>query len=492
MTLYDTQDTPHYGDLDPKDWDAFEQTAQIALSDAIRKLRNAAVGPVWQAPPPDLLSQNGDGLPHDGIGPEAVRLELAKISPYGVGNTHPRFFGWVHGAGSPGNLLAELTAASMNANCGGRNHAAIQIERQLIDWFASLFGFPKTTSGLVLSGTSTATLVAVKAARDAACQGTSRQHGMAGTNLVGYVSAQAHSCLDRAFDMLGLGTDALRKIPVDAAYRMDLKALATQVEADRCDGLTPFFVGGTVGTVNTGAIDTLTQLSEFAAHEKLWFHIDGAFGASLMLSAPDRARLKGIEAADSLAFDFHKWMHVNYEAGCVLIRSESAHRAAFANRPDYLTGGGDGLFGGEPWPVDFGPELSRSFRALKVWAHFLEHGSDKIGRSIRKNCEQAAYLAGQVDTHPDLELLAPATLNICCFRYRILGRSELQMDAMNKRITVLLQERGIAAPSTTRLNGRLAIRVNITNHRTRFEDLDLLIAAIEDIGESLSKSTDFH
>lgn len=476
-----------HGDLDPEDWDAFEQTAQAALSDAIKRLRHAADGPVWQAPPADLISHLGRGLPKQGIGAQAVSHELAEIAPYGVGNTHPRFFGWVHGTGSPGNLLADLTAASMNANCGGRNHAAIQVERQLMAWFADLFGFPQSTSGLVLSGTSMATLVAVKAARDGACQGASRQHGMTGANLVGYVSAQAHSCLDRAFDMLGLGTDALRKIPVDAAYRMDLDCLAAHVDADRQAGLTPFFIGGTAGTVNTGAIDDLSGLAEFAAQNRLWFHIDGAFGASLMLSAPDKSRLEGIEQADSLAFDCHKWMHVNYEAGCVLIRSESAHRAAFAKRPDYLASGEDGLFGGEPWPVDFGPELSRSFRALKVWAHFLEHGSEKIGQSIRRNCAQAAYLAAKMDAHADFQLAAPTTLNICCFRYQRDGLSEAQQDALNQRLAVELQMQGIAAPSTTRLNGALAIRVNITNHRTRFEDLDLLIEALEEIGESLSK-----
>ena len=481
----DTTDTPP-STLDPEDWHAFEQVARDTLSAAIDALKRKPDGPVWQAPNTDLLADLSDGLPRSGIGPSETSSRLTQLLDYGVGNTHPRFFGWVHGAGSPGNMLAEITAAGLNANCGGRDHIAIHVERQVLSWIKGLFGFPDMASGLIISGTSMATIIAAKTARDAALDFASRANGIGAAKLTGYVSTQAHSCLDRAFDMLGLGTHALRKIPTDGAFCMDLDALKTQIAADRAAGYLPFFMAGTAGTVNTGAIDDLAAIAGIAEAENLWFHVDGAFGASLMLSTEDRTRLRGIDAADSLAFDFHKWMHVNYEAGCVLIRDGDKHRRAFANRPDYLAANGQALAAGEPWPVDYGPELSRSCRALKVWAHFLEHGSDKIGRAVRENCDQAAYLGRLVEAHEAFQLLTPVTLNICCFRYAPQDWPKDQLDQLNQALVTALQASGIAAPSTTRIKGQLAIRVNITNHRTRVYDLDLLVSAIEKLGRDVN------
>lgn len=467
------------GDLDPKDWDAFEDALDTVLRAALGKLQTASEGRVW-TPPPDALKQSlVEPIPAAGLPLDRLTQRLVELLPYGVGNTHPRFFGWVHGAGAPGNLLAEIIGAAMNANCGGRDHIAIYIERQLIDWCRSLFALPDSSSGLIVSGTSMATIIAAKTARDAALDFASRAQGVGQAKLIGYVSAEAHSCLARAFDMIGLGTEALRIIPVNAAFQIDMQALADQVHSDRKNGDQPFFVAGTAGTVNTGAIDDLASLAAFAKTEKLWFHVDGAFGASAMTSPDIAPRLEGMERADSIAFDFHKWMHVNYAAGCVLIRDGALHRQAFASRPDYLSAGGEALAGGDPWPVDFGPDLSRSFNALKVWAHLLEHGTDKIGGSISKNCQQAAYLGECVDAHEDFELLAPVSLNICCFRYVHADASSAELDRINAQWVARLQMDGIAAPSTTRIQGRLAIRVNITNHRTKREDLDVLLAALD-------------
>ncbi len=467
------------GDLDPNDWDAFEDALSTILGAAIEKLRTADEGRVWTPPPEALKQKLIEPIPAAGVPLEALTQRLVELLPYGVGNTHPRFFGWVHGAGAPGNLLAEIVGAAMNANCGGRDHIAIYIERQVIAWCKSLFALPDNSSGLIVSGTSMATIVAAKTARDAALDYASRTRGVGQAKLTGYVSAEAHSCLARAFDMIGLGTDALRIVPVNAAFQIEMQALADQVRSDRESGYQPFFVAGTAGTVNTGAIDDLTGLAKLAETEKLWFHVDGAFGACAMTSAEIASRLEGIEQADSIAFDLHKWMHVNYAAGCVLIRDGALHRRAFANRPDYLAADGEALAGGEPWPVDFGPDLSRGFNALKVWAHLLEHGTDKIGCSISNNCQQAAYLGARVDAHPDFELLAPVSLNICCFRYFRSGLSDADLDDRNAQMVARLQLDGIAAPSTTRIGGRLAIRVNITNHRTQREDLDILLAALD-------------
>lgn len=473
------------GDLDPEDWSAFETQVNRVLRAALQKLQSAHEGRVWTPPPEDLKTQLSEPVPAEGMDLDHLASRLEALLPYGVGNTHPRFFGWVHGAGAPGNLLAEIVGAAMNANCGGRDHIAIYVERQVIDWCKTLFGFPDQASGLIVSGTSMGTIIAAKTARDVALNFDSRTNGVGASKLVGYVSEQAHSCLARAFDMVGLGTAALRKITVTPDFEMDVQALEAQIQRDRANGLQPFFVAATIGTVNTGAIDHLAALADLATREQLWFHIDGAFGANAMTSPQLAPRLAGIERADSLAFDFHKWMHVNYDAGCVLIRDGAAHRKAFANRPDYLAANGTALAAGEPWPVDFGPELSRGFRALKVWAHLLEHGTDKIGRSIARNCELATNLGEQIETTSDFELLAPVSLNICCFRYVAPGLRQAQLDDLNSRLVAWVQNEGIAAPSTTRLNGRLAIRVNITNHRTQKADLDILLDALQRGGAAL-------
>lgn len=474
--------------LDPTDWDAFEHAVRQMLSASVQKMKTASDGPVWTPPTDQLKARLDQSMPLEGMDTQAIAEALIELLPYGVGNTHPRFFGWVHGAGTPGNLLADIATSAMNANCGGRDHVGIYVERQVIDWCKALFSFPKTASGLVVSGTSMATIIAAKTARDAALAFRNRKTGLGACTLVGYSSAQAHSCLARAFDMIGLGTDALRAVPVHADHTLNTESLREAIAADQAAGLLPFFLAGTAGTVNTGAIDDLAQLAKIAQDEKLWFHVDGAFGASGITSEAVAPRLRGIEQADSLAFDFHKWMHVNYDAGCVLIRDQDLHRRAFANRPDYLAANGRALAGGDPWPVDFGPELSRGFRALKVWAHFLEHGTQRIGDMITKNCEQASYLGALVEGNSNLELLAPVSLNICCFRFVGDRMNEPQLDDLNAEIVAELQLQGIAAPSTTRLDGRLAIRVNLTNHRTQLTDIDMLHDAVDRLGRELSGS----
>ena len=214
--------------------------------------------------------------------------------------------------------------------------------------------------------------------------------------------------------------------------------------------------------------------------------VDGAFGACGRLSEKSAPRLTGVARADSLAFDFHKWMHVNYDAGCVLVRDADAHLRAFTNRPHYLSGAQEGLAAGAPWPVDLGPELSRGFRALRIWAQIAEHGGETLGRLMDQNCDLARYLADKVDAAPGLERLSPPSLQICCFRACPSGVPEERLDALNEQIVIRLQTEGIAAPSTTHINGRLAIRVNITNHRTRREDIDLLVEEVMRLSETLS------
>jgi len=474
-------DFPEKSALEPDDWAAFRQRAHETLDRALDRLEQAGTGRVWSPVPKDVESQLEQALVAAPLEADACDAALASLLPYGVGNTHPRFLGWVHGSGTPFGLLPAMIEASLNANCGGRDHVGLKVERALTAWVAEQFGFPQTASGLVVTGTSMATVVALKVARDAALGFASRESGVDGSKLVAYTSAEAHACNARALDILGLGTSALRKIAVNGAFRMDLLALKSAIDRDRAAGLVPFAVIGTAGTVNTGAIDDLGGLAVIAEQEKLWFHVDGAFAASGILSDEVAPKLRGIERAHSIAFDFHKWLHVNYDAGFVLVRDEDLHRRTFSTRPEYLKAAERGLAAGNPWPVDFGPELSRGFRALKVWAHIAEFGPQRLGAAISENCQLVRTLAALVDDAPSLERLAPVETSICCFRYRADGLTESELDALNEEIVVRLQETGVAAPSTTKVNGELAIRVNITNHRTREADLHVLLGAIDDL-----------
>ncbi|WP_127114659.1 pyridoxal phosphate-dependent decarboxylase family protein [Shimia sediminis] len=473
--------------LDPENWEDFRASAHAMLEAALDRLEGAGQGRVWTPLPEDQKTAFQAPLPRTGHGNDAVQDQITALLPHGVGNTHPRFFGWVHGAGTPSNMIAEIAAAAMNANLGGRDHGAIYVERQVVDWCREMFGFPETASGLVVSGTSIATVIALKAARDRALGFATRTAGLNGARLVGYTSDQTHSCVARAFDILGLGSDALRKIPTDAEFRIDLAALRAAIARDQAAGLTPFALIGTAGAVNVGSIDDLDTMADIARDTGMWFHVDGAFGATAMLSTTRRPLLRGLERADSLAFDFHKWMQVNYDAGFVLIRSEEDHRSAFSERPDYLVATSRGLSAANPWPTEYGPELSRGFRALKIWAQIAEHGTEKLGRVVDQNCAQAAYLGDKARASTATELMAPVALNICCFRALRAGLTEAQLDSLNTEIVLRLQESGIAAPSTTKLYGKTAIRVNITNHRTRMEDIDILFEAVARLADEVAR-----
>jgi glutamate/tyrosine decarboxylase-like PLP-dependent enzyme len=474
--------------LDPDDWVAFRAQAHSMLDAALDHAEGVRDGPVWTPMPEDVKAALAEPVPMDAQGTDKVCEDLlARVLPYATGNTHPRFLGWVHGAGAPGGIIADTMAAAMNSNLGGRDHGAIYVERQVIDWVKKLFDFPHTASGLVVSGTSIATLIALTAARYAKTDYDVRRQGVRPElgRLVGYTSSEAHSCIARTFDMLGLGLDALRSIPVGDDYRMDIEALRQSIRDDLEAGHRPFCVVGSPATVNTGAIDDMDAISRICQENDLWFHVDGAFGAVAALNENLKPRFKGIERADSIAFDFHKWMHVTYDAGFVLIRREDIHREAFTLRREYLTAAPRGLAAGNPWFCEYGPELSRGFRALKVWFHLKEHGIRRIAEKVEDNCRQAAYLGELVNTRPELELSTPVSLNICCFRFVAPDLTDTALNRINEEIVMDLQESGVAAPSTTKLNGVLAIRVNITNHRSTMADFDLLVNEVVKLGRAL-------
>ena len=466
--------------LDPSDATDLRALGHRMIDDMFDHLETLRDGPVWRPMPETVREGLRQPLPRDPTSAEAVYQDFrALVQPYATGNLHPRFMGWVHGGGNPAGMLAELLAAGLNANLGGRDHAPIEIERQVIAWAAEMLGFPADASGVLVTGTSIANLIGVLVARTAALGPSVRRTGAGGSGLVAYTSAAAHGCLPRAMDMAGLGRDALRMIPFDEYGRMRIDALTRRIARDRALGLRPFLLAGTAGTVDTGAVDDLAALADVAARENLWFHVDGAYGATAMLAPSLRPVLAGIERADSVAFDFHKWAQVPYDAGCIVVRDASCQVAAFGAEAAYLRREQRGLAGGGIWPCDLGPDLSRGFRALKVWMTLRVYGAHRLGEVVRQTCDLAAALAARVDREPALERLAPVTLNIVCFRYIA---ADGDLDRLNADIVADVQEAGIAAPSTTMVNGALAIRAAIVNHRTTCADIDIMVDAILECG----------
>ncbi|WP_316168167.1 MULTISPECIES: aspartate aminotransferase family protein [unclassified Bradyrhizobium] len=462
--------------LDPQDWDEIRAQGHRMLDDMIDYIANIRMRPVWQPIPSEARERFREALPHAPCELGEVYREFADyVVPYATGNVHPGFMGWVHGGGSAVGMLAEMLAAGLNANLGGRDHMPIEVERQIVAWTREMFGFPPGASGLFVTGTSMANLMAVLVARRAALGSWVRQYGIGETGglLQAYTSKAAHGCISKAMDIAGFGSDALRCIGVDRDHRIDVSALRSAIAADRKAGLRPFLVVASVGTVDIGAIDDLAAVAALCREEKLWFHVDGAFGALAILSPALAPLLAGIEQADSIALDFHKWGQVPYDAGFLLVRDGERHSAAFAAPAAYLRRETRGLAAGAQWPCDLGPDLSRGFRALKTWFTIKTFGADRLGAMIARSCELAKYLEGRVRAEPELELLAPVNLNIVCFRYRA-----TDANALNGDIVADIQEAGIAAPSSTMLDGRLAIRAAIVNHRTQACDVDALIDAV--------------
>jgi glutamate/tyrosine decarboxylase-like PLP-dependent enzyme len=466
--------------LDPTDWDAYRRTLHELVDACVDHLADVRRRPWRQPEPADLAATALDGA-RDGVGVAEVAREMTEhVLPYGSGNTHPRFFGWVQGTGNAAALAAEIVAATMNANVGGREHAAVHMERDVIRWAREAFGFPGDATGVLVTGTSQATVTALTVARRQALGAEVRREGLPdGADLRAYAAGSVHTAVRNAAQVVGLGRDAVRLVPSGADGGIDLAALAAAIDEDVAAGRTPFCLIGTAGSVDIGAFDDLDALADLARERGLWLHVDGAFGAWLRLArAPWRSLVRGIERADSLACDFHKWMFVQYDAGLALIRDGALHRATFAARPAYLEGQREGLGGGEPWFADYGVDLSRGFRALKVWATVRAYGARLLGDVVTRNCQLAAYMGQRVRACEELELAAPVRSNVCCFRASPGVVSGDEADAVHERLAAELQTDGTAVLSTTTVEGRTVLRAAITNHRTEPEDVEATVAAV--------------
>jgi glutamate/tyrosine decarboxylase-like PLP-dependent enzyme len=295
-----------------------------------------------------------------------------------------------------------------------------------------------------------------------------------------------HSCHQRALELMGMGSSSLRKIPVDAAYRIDLAELEAAIAQDRADGAVPMAVVANAGSINTGSVDDLRALAELCRREGVWFHVDGAIGAPVKLAPAYASRVDGLEEADSVALDLHKWMHMPFEAGMLLVRDAAAHRAAFTLTPEYLERTARGLAGDASWFSDYGPQLSRGFKALKVWMALTAYGADVFGRLIERNIDQARALAATVDAWPDGELLAPVVLDIVCLRLRPRGVPEEAADAFHDELVLRIQESGEAVVSATTLEGRRCLRVALCNHRTRDADVERFAHVLRSMADELA------
>ncbi len=479
----------------PEGWALLRALGHRMLDDMLDVQSSLTHRPAWREIPATKQLLFDESAPMDGIGAEAAYDRFrSHILPYGNGNWHPRFFGWVQGQGTPLAMLAEMLAAGMNPHLAGFNHAPAMVERQVVGWMADLLGIPGA-GGLLVTGGTAANTHGLGVARYAAVRargGNVRENGLqqwpdapVAKPLVFYGSAETHGWARKAAEWLGLGDRAFRRVPVDAAYRMDLVALARLIERDRQDGLDPFCVMGTAGTVNTGATDDLRAIAQLCRDESLWFHVDGAFGALAVLAPSLRNQMAGLEQADSVAFDLHKWGAMPFECACVLVRDAAVNHETFRATASYLAETSRGVSAGGVYFADRGLDLTRGFKALKVWMQLQADGVAKLGRIIEQNVRQVQQFATAVVAHPSLELLAPAPLNIVCFRYRADDLDDATLNAINEELLLRLQERGIAIPSSTRIGARFALRLAHVNHRTTDEDMAMVLSAVVDIGDEL-------
>ena len=479
--------------LDPDNWESMRKLGHKMLDDMLNYIKTVRERPVWHHVPDRVKTCFSRPLPKKPQLPDEIYEEfIEKVLPYPMGNIHPRFWGWILGTGTVMGTFAEMLAASMNTNTGGGdNHIANHVEKQVIDWIKEMVKYPSSASGVLTSGCSAANIIGLTVARNVKSGFNIRRKGLqsATKKMVLYASQEVHCSIQKAVELLGLGNEALRLIPVNDFFQMDLQKLESGIANDRKDGNLPFCVVGAAGTTNTGGIDNLIALSNLCNREKLWLHIDGAFGAWTVLAPEAKNKVAGIERADSLALDLHKWMSLPYEIGCILVRNEKQHREAFSLMPAYLAHGkgGRGLSGGDlPWFSDYSFQLSRGFRALKAWMCLKEHGSDKYGRLIQQNIDQAFYLGELVRSSPELELVVPVTLNVVCFRYATPGMDDYAIDEVNKQIIVELQERGAAVLSGTNVKDKYVLRVANCNHRSCREDFQFLVKEVIRIGNELA------
>jgi aromatic-L-amino-acid decarboxylase len=462
-------------------------------------LRNRRIAPATTSE--EIRSQLDRALPEEGVGfPAALREYEERVLPLARHNGHPRMFGYVQSPGVAVASLADLLASTLNANLTAWRSAPgpAEIERLAIEWIRQMVGADPGADGLFVSGGSMANLSALAVARcqkapiDLARQGA---HALPRAMRL-YVTRETHHSVVKAATLLGLGRDHVREVPVDGELRMRPDALETLIEEDLRLGHQPFCVVGTAGTVGTGAIDPLGALADVAGRHGLWFHVDASYGGFAVLAPAAPASLRALARADSIALDPHKWLYLPVDCGCVLYRDPAAALATFAHEAEYMR-----VMDSAPpetfafW--DYGPELSRRFRALKVWMLLRAVGLGPLRAAIEKDLACAAALASKIDGSEDFQRLAPVELSIVCFRHvpaearpalpAGTGDIERRLDAWNERLLVALQRDGKSYMSNAPVDGRFALRACVMNHRTTLEDMDALLADLRRLAGAIGE-----
>jgi glutamate/tyrosine decarboxylase-like PLP-dependent enzyme len=435
---------------------AFRSAAHALVDGVAEHLATLPSRPVWQPLPDDLRERLlGLPLPEDPVAlDELASTALRDVLPHAMGNGHPAFFGWVNPPPAPAGVMASLAADAMNPSVVSGDHADVHLERAVVRWLAELVGFPhETGAGLLTSGGSAATIVCLAGARSRALSAAGhdvRRDGLAGApQLTAYVPAEAHSCVRRALELLGLGSGAMREVPLDVG-RLDAAALRASIAADRAGGALPALLVGSAGTVNTGAIDPLDALADVASAEGLWFHVDGAYGAFGVLDPAIAARYRGMELADSLVLDPHKWLGVPVDAGCALVRHAADLRDAFSLIPPYLRQDTDAEVGTF---AEHGFEQTRPFRALKTWATIASRGRARIAAQVARSNALAGELAAMIEREPELELAAPPETSIVAFRAHPAGCPPARLDDLNRGLPEAVQGAGPRLRHRHRLRG---------------------------------------
>ena len=440
---------------------------------------------------PALLPSEG-GAASDLLGRAAsVLIENSTFT------SHPKFFGYINGSVAPIGILADFLASAVNPNCGGwaLSPAASEIEKQTIRWIAEMLGYHTECGGILVSGGNMANMIGFLAARTAAAGAASRSKGLAqtSTRLVCYVSAETHTWIQKAADLFGIGTDAIRWIDTDAELKMDVTGLRRRIKDDVASGHTPFLVVATAGTVATGAIDPIREIAQVCAEHGIWLHVDGAYGAPVAMLADAPADLNALALADSIAMDPHKWLYAPFEAGCALVRDPQKLLDAFSYRPSYYHFEGDA---GDPRTsfYELGMQNTRGFRALKVWLLIQHAGRKGYEQMIADDMALSRHMRDVLEAHADFEVVTQA-LSICTFRYvpRELRQAAdggslavaNYLNDLNAAMLSHLQEGGELFVSNAVIHDKYVLRACITNWRTTTEDVDAVPRIIAPLGEKL-------
>jgi aromatic-L-amino-acid decarboxylase len=467
--------------LDPSNWNEALDVGHLLLEDMVEYLRTVRGRPAWTPLTQEALTSLREPAPCQGTSIAEVFEDFrTNVLPYGLGNIHPRFWGWVIGTGSVAGVFADIAISAMNTNVAGFQSSATHVEDAVVGWIKQLFGFPDSASGAIVDGGSVANLVGIAAGLYAGDRVRIRDLGITASGLrpVFYTSTQTHFSVVRAARLLGVGEAQVRKIGVNKKYQIDTALLIDAVETDLRAGLHPTMIIGHCGTVGVGAFDPLDDLADIAAKFGMWLHVDAAFGGCVVLHEELKERGAGLDRADSLSFDLHKWLHVPIDAACILVRDRQAHTNAFGIDAPYLADLGGGPASDSNHFTNLGLQQSRSARGVKTWLLLKHFGLQRLGEMVYKNVRQAEMLGRMIDEAADFELLAEVQLNIVCFRYLDASLSIDELNELNRRIMRHLHEEGHAIPSPFKIGDEFAIRCAITNHRTTDADLDYLLAAI--------------